>query len=271
MAEDREQTEALEERARKREAIGLSAQRPTAKMVVHSPPEAARRLSAPALATVVIALGALVWLAAGTPGPKGSLPSAGRAGPSREGRLLLRHDFSERRTSRDVHSDADAAFGYVGDLYRIRVGEPDGMAWVALGQGELDAYRLEAELRLASQDGNGAGFGGLLARYQGEESFYLLVVDGRGNYQVQLKEKGVLRTIRPWTAAEASPVGGWKVVGVEDDGTELRFFVGGRLVDVVRDLRLPAGDVGLIVGAGDRGRAEGLFDWVALYDTSQAE
>ncbi len=260
----------LEERARKREAIGLSPHRPTAKSVVHSPPEAKRRVPfVPLLLAglVVTLAAAILWRP-----PLFPLTLPGRAPAIMEvGRLIERDDFSEPVFALPVEENEESELRYVGDLYRIRITRPGGRAWATLGRRDLGAYRVDADLRLASQEVFAGGYGGLVARYQHDESFYLFVIDNQGRYQIELVENGAWRTVRPWNETAALSDGRQNVLSVADDGSELRFYIDGVQVDTVADPRLPAGDVGLVVGARSRGQAQGLFDWVALYEIGVAE
>ena len=77
--------------------------------------------------------------------------------------------------------------------------------------------------------------------------------------------------MRPWDETAALSDGSKNVLSIADDGTELRFYINHVLVDTVTDLRLPAGDVGLVVGARSQGQGQGLFDRVALYEIAVAE
>lgn len=271
MGESDSNSRELEERARKRKAIGLSPQRPTARTVIHSPPEARREVPLTLLATLVLAAivitaafwrPALSWL---RPVLK---PDLAEMDP---GRLIVRDDFSEPKFALIVSSDQDSDQRYIGDLYRMQVTRPGVREWATLGQLNLGAYRFEADLRLASQEAYASGYGGLIARYQNDQNFYLFVIDNQGKYQIELVEKGVWRTIRPWTKTDALVSGRQNVLSVADNGAELRFFINANSIDVVADPRHPTGDVGLVVGARSQGQGQGLFDWVALYEISNAE
>lgn len=255
----------LEERARKREAIGLSRGRPTAKAVVHSPPEARRNLFGAALGLVAAAAAvaaAVLWLT----GFPISAPDGGQTvAPPKAGSLIVRDDFDDPSFALPVGAGEEADLGYVGDLYRIRVERAGAMAWATLGQLNLGGYRFEADLRLASQGDFALGYGGLIARYRNGDNFYLFAVDNDGQYKVELVERGAWRTVQPWTQTAALSEGGRKVLAVLDDGGRLRFAINSVVVYTVADPRLPVGDIGLVAGARSQGQAEGLFDWAAIY------
>lgn len=261
----------LEKRARKRESIGLSPHRPTAKTVVHSPPEA--KPAVPfwliALLIAATAIGAWrVWNAS----PLGTSSAGGEQyAPVAEERLIARDDFSDPFFPLPIRADSEAELSYVGDLYQVRIKRAGALAWATLGQPDLGGYRFEADLRLAAQPEYAWGYGGVIARYQNDDSFYLLVVDSEGKYQIQLKQDGAWRTIRAWSKSNALAEGGHRRISVVDDGAVLHFVLDGTVVDRVREPQLPSGDVGLAVGARGQSEAKGLFDWVALYEIPLAE
>ena len=261
----------LQERARKRESIGLAPHRPTARMVVHSPPEAKRTVPLwplLLLAAAVIATAWITWRALPFP----AKPSAGRAFlPIPDERLIARDDFTQPYFPLPIRSDVASNLAYVGDLYEIRIERPGGLAWATLSQPHLGAYRLEADLRLAAQQEYAWGYAGLVARFQNDENFYLFAVDNSGQYRIQLIEGGAWRTVQTWTPAPALSAGRRKLLSVIDDGAELHFLINAAWVDTVHDPQLPAGDVGLVVGARSHGKAKGLFDWVALYEVPLAK
>ncbi len=124
----------LEERARKRKAIGLSRGRPTAKAVVYSPPEARRFRPGPALGLAVVAA-AVAAIVLWRTGFLGSGPYEGQSVAQPEpGSLIARDDFDDPSFALPVGADEQAELGYVGDLYSIRVERAGEMAWATLGQ-----------------------------------------------------------------------------------------------------------------------------------------
>lgn len=266
MADSGSSSSELEERARKREAIGLAPRRPTARAIINSPPEARGRRPLVLGAVVVLVVIASVLILRRESTFEG-VPFAGQTllAPA-EGGLIAHDDFADPHFSLPIRSNAESDQRYVGDLYQIRILRPGGLTLATLGLPNLGAYRLEADLRLATQGELAWGYGGLVVRFQNEESFYLFVVDGQGEYQVQLKEEGSWRTVQPWTMTAALSSGSQNVLSLEDDGAELRLYINAIQVFTVPNPQLPVGDVGLAVGARSQGLAQGLFDWVALYE-----
>lgn len=261
----------LEERARKRESIGLSPQRPTAKTVVQSPPDAKPAVPLWLIALLIAGLVVAAWRVwdASPLGP--GRAEGGKFTPHAEERLIARDDFSDPFFPLPVRADSESELSYMGDLYQVRIKRAGAMAWATLSQPDLGAYRIEADLRLAAQPEYAWGYGGLIARYQNDDNFYLFVVDSEGNYQIQLKQEGAWRTVRAWSQSVTLTEGSHRRISVVDDGAVLHLVLDGIVVDEVREPRLPGGDVGLAVGARSQSKAKGLFDWVALYDVPLAE
>ncbi len=261
-----EDADALNERARKRQAIGLSAGRPTAKAEAYHPPVQAgvSGLSWLAVLLLVALLAVTLWLLLRATSPGVALTAADGGASS----TLLRDDFVQPvlGLAPEVVT-ADWSMGYVGDLYQIRIAQPGVLAWTTLGQIDLGAYRYDSSLMLTGSSGDNSawGYAGLLVRYQNDQNFYLFVVDGRGKYQVQAQEQGNWRTLQPWSDSPLlATVGGENLLGVEDDGQSLGFFVGPELLYSTDDLRLPVGDVGLLAGSRSQGTARALYDWVRI-------
>ncbi len=256
--------ETLDERARKRQAIGLSPVRPTAKAEASHPPveSGINGLSWLAVFLLAALLAVTVWLLLRALQPTTLLTMAG----DQESATLLRDDFVQPvlRLSSQVITD-DWAMGYVGDLYQIRIDKPGVLAWTTLGQIDLGAYRYDSSLTLTGSSGDNSawGYAGLVVRYQNDQNFYLFVVDGRGKYQVQAQDNW--RTLQPWTDSPLlATVGGENLLAVEDDGQALRFYVGPEMLFSTEDLRLPVGDVGLLAGSRSQGTARALYDWVRI-------
>lgn len=257
---------ALDERARKRQAIGLSAVRPTAKAVVYQPPvdRGISGFSWLAILLLIALLAVTVWLLVRSVQPGVTLTSAGVG----ESATLLRDDFVQPVLGlAPAVITGDWSMGYVGDLYQIRIDKPGVLAWTTLGQIDLGAYRYDSSLMLTGSSGDSSawGYAGLIVRYQNDQNFYLFVVDGRGKYQVQAQEQGNWRTLQPWTDSPLlATVGGENLLAVEDDGQALRFYIGPELLFSAEDLRLPVGDVGLLAGSRSQGTARALYDWVRI-------
>jgi hypothetical protein len=184
--------------------------------------------------------------------------------------LLLRDDFAPPRIDLVVEAaDGLWRMGYGEGAYEIRVDAPGNLAWSTLGMVDLDHYRLEISLILdhpGGEENQILGYGGLLARYNNPQSFYLFSVDGQGRYQVQLQRQEVWQTIQPWqTHPNLRPAGRENLLTLEDDGATLRFYANGQLLHTVETPLLPSGDAALAGGTRSQGSILARFDWLAIY------
>ncbi len=254
------------ERARKRQAIGLAPERPTAKERVYRPPDATSSnggLPWIGLLLLLVAILVLAWGAFRGRPLDSLLRSSASTSPAQE-TLLLADDFQEPTLALAQGTEPGKwTLGFVDGRYRIQIQRPGTLTWSTLGMVGLGPNRLEAAVRV--DPATPWGYGGLLVRYQNPENFYLFVADGLGAYQVQLLQDGAWQTLAPWTT---SPLlereGAFNQLAVEDDGRQLRFLVDGEELFSVAEVRLPPGDVGLAGGARSQGAAVIEFDWVRL-------
>ncbi|MBI1293642.1 hypothetical protein GC175_01625 [bacterium] len=263
-----------EERARKREAIGLNPRRSTAQREIQLPPEE-RTTGNPGWLLVFLLLlvgAATVWMLYDTVSP-----TRGAASLAAMPRLILDDDFT--RPQLDLGTgrvDGQWASSFANGAYRIQVEQPGNLTWSTLGLINVSTFRLETALTIgngamaatvaADEDAAPLGYGAILARYANERNFYLFSVDAYGAYQVQLQKHEIWQILQPWTP---SPVihrdGQINYLAVEDDGTHLRFYVNGDLLYTVTEPRLPGGDIALGGGTRSRGTVAAKFDWVKVF------
>jgi hypothetical protein len=258
---------AEDERARKRQAIGLSARRPTARETIQLPPE--QQSAGPSTWTAVLLLVAMSlatgWMVYDA---VSSTPST-VAGEQQAPQLLVDDDFSTPQLALASSQTEGAGWtGFHGDTYQIRVERPGHLTWSTLGLLDLSTYRLETALTLSSptSDTPSGGYGGMVVRYANPSNFYLFTTNGRGAYQIQLQKDEQWRILQPWMPSAALRSGGEvNVLAVEDDGAEIRFYANNQLLFSVGDPRLPGGDVGFAGGTQSQGSVLAIFDWVKLY------
>jgi hypothetical protein len=150
-------------------------------------------------------------------------------------------------------------------VYRMQIW-PGRLTWSTIAPpagAALTTYRVDASMTIV--DLMPAGYTGFIGRYQDPANFYLFMVDGQARYQVQWWHEGALTTLQPWTANPLlNPAGFENILGLEDDGATLRFYANGSAL-VALSPALPAGEVGLLGGAGERSMAEINVDWLRVY------
>ncbi len=132
-------------------------------------------------------------------------------------------------------------------VYRLNVW-PGQVAWSTLGVRPPAAFRLETALAIAPETAD--GYGGLLARYQDPNNFYAFMIDGQGQFQAQVHQKGSIEILQPWIRLDIlNEAGQANLMMLEDNGASLQLFLNNVLVFAVLEPRLPAGKVGLLGGA----------------------
>lgn len=259
-----------EERARKREAIGLNSRRPTARRAVQLPPEEQKQPGNPGWLMVVLLLlvGAMtVWMIY-----EAVVPVGGAAPEEPVERLILDDDFTRPNLvlgAGTVAGQWDSRFE--NGSYRIQVEQPGNLTWSTLGLLNVGTFRLETALTIgngasADQNATSLGYGALLARFANDRNFYLFSVDAQGAFQVQLQKQEIWQILQPWTSVPALLPGGQvNHLAIEDNGAELRFYANDKLLYTVADPRLPGGDIGIGGGTRSQGSVSAQFDWVKVY------
>jgi hypothetical protein len=149
-------------------------------------------------------------------------------------------------------------------VYRMLIW-PGHLAWhVMEGQ---PITRTATQLRIDTEAAH--GYAGLVAGYRDGRNFYLLAVDGGGNYRVQRQHDGAWSDVQPWTAsAQVAPAGTANQLAVETVDGGLRFSANGTLLYELRATEAITGATGIAAGAavgGDAEPAPGMlkvdFDW----------
>jgi hypothetical protein len=276
----------LDERARKRMAVGLAPNRPTAKAAPVRPPDYQALPLPPvvlALLLVTVVLVTMILLAANL---SGGLPSwwpewTGLAAsvtrsetpasslPPQTYELRMADDFSHNSSplmQGNRPNEWRTELRPSESVYAIEVA-PNHLAWSLLGLGDLQDYRLQTSVLVDAETPGGSA--GLIVRYQDERHFYLLSVDGNGRYQIQQQDGDEVFTVQPWVMAPfLNRAGSTNLLTIEDDGRRIRFYGNNMLLAELDDPAYPVGFVGLAAGATGQALAEVRFDWFQLYDAA---
>lgn len=264
--------------ARKREEIGLSARRETARKMVIRPPESSPG-SSPAqrwLAVGLVALIALLTLGVVATRAMGRADSTTPVGAERKGAAgrstlawagdaAIKEEFldSNGPLVRDLQPDR-WSMGVIEEqgVYRIRV-LPGVMAWSTLGAGATPAYRFSTSILIPTETAR--GYGGILARSSSAGSLVLVQVDGNARLRVEMLDGGELTTLQEWIQIpELEPAGRYNHLLVEDTGDRFTVFANGVAVWASESIDLPAGDMGVFGASANSEVAEANFDWVQL-------
>jgi hypothetical protein len=272
----------LDERARKRLEVGLSAHRPTAKAAVLRPPDlqtlpvSPRVLAAALVGVLVVTLLLVVANLNGLlptwwptlPGITPTEPTPVLLDvPSQVYALRLAEDFSKADSPLLQGSRANewrAELLPTESAFRIEAW-PNHLAWSLVGLGSVQTYRLQTSVAVDAQTPD--GFAGLIVRFQDDRHFYLFAVDGNGRYRIQQQVGDSRESVQPWSSAPfLNRAGSSNVLTVQEHGTLLQFFGNGMLLAEVSTQAEPGGYIGIAAGAEGEDVAEVRFDWFQLYE-----
>jgi hypothetical protein len=164
---------------------------------------------------------------------------------------------------------ADAATGL--SVYRMQV-EPNQMGWTLFDLAGAGASRLDTSATVVAPVAAGAPAGapaaaGVIARFNGPGSFYLLTVDGSGTAKVEQWLGGQPSTLQTAVGA-INPAGAANQLAVEDDGRRLRFYVNGALMLDLAEPAIIGGRPGIAALTPGPDPATVDFDWIAIYRPS---
>jgi len=266
------ETEIQDERSRKRQEIGLSAGRPTAKAAPQRPPDETVPLgqrwwlialfSLAALATTLLILARFLgsptnWSQLEWPTFSGTAQEAVTTDVTTDESVLnVSQDRPSQAESDPSIVDVETSFGE--DTYKIEV-EPGQAEWMSMGVLAPVPHRVATEVTVS--DATPDGYGGLMGRYQDDNNFYLFWVNGQQEFQVLLQSGGQLYALRDWTALETvNPAGSANQLAIEDNGRTLKFFNNDTLLMEIKNLIFPVADVGVIGGATGDVTAEVAFE-----------
>lgn len=261
---------------RKRMAIGLSPQRPTAQAAHQRPPERQRNdrrriwtLVGLIAAMMVVTMLLVVVRVADAPT---SWPDILRSVGRLPGRILnpteagvrfpavlaagrqtdldsiwsTRIDFgkADLMIAESARSDAfvigpDPEEG----VYRMRLW-PDNVAWVIVGPDCSASHQIETETLLDIATPSGQAM--LVGRFHDERNFYLFGVNGKQEFEVIMVKDGL------WTADQApqydaaiNPAGIVNTLALHDDGDTMRFTANGKILFQEQVPDLAIGRMGL--------------------------
>lgn len=150
-------------------------------------------------------------------------------------------------------------------IYRMRVW-PTKIAWTSLGGVAVPKqFRLETTMQVNPLVPE--GYGGFLARYQDDDNYYVFVVDGRGNYQVALRENGAWSITQQWSNKPAIHLAGdqQNVIALEDTHDLLRVYANDALLGEFEPT-LPTGLTGFVSGTQSTQTAEVDYSGLSLYE-----
>ncbi len=174
------------------------------------------------------------------------------------GATLLEDDFENpRRSSLSDGENEDATYTFADGTYAINLKTPKYIVWSTF-KGTYDDAAVEVDTTL---DGPSQSAAGLMFRYQDSENFYLFQVSGDGRYGLDVYENDELTTLIDWTdSSEINGTGEANRLRVETEGSVIRLFVNGELLEEISDDTFADGEMALAVNTFDEGDATVTFD-----------
>lgn len=272
-------------RARKRAAIGLEPQRPTAQPIVQRPPEARTTFSnwwlVAFLLLLVCSIGLILagqfmqqgvaaspfaavngWFSQSS--AANDLPDYALTAPGYT--LWMNDDFTGGSVYLQDHEVPGLMAATVlpdEGIYRMQVW-PGHIGWTLFQSQDLTTNRIEAAATIdpATPDATA----GLLGRFVDERNFYLFTVNGAGEIAGYVWIDGQRYLLQePATSPLVFAAGKENRLSLEDDGDQLRFYVNQALMGRITP-ELPAKRVGIAVTETGAKPAAVDFDWVSIYE-----
>jgi hypothetical protein len=182
------------------------------------------------------------------------------ATPQPEGAVLFQDDFSLPISGWDRHTRSSSSLDYQGGSYRIRILEPETIAW---GRPHLSFGDITLDVDATKLSGPDDNLYGVLCRYQDPGNFYFFLVSsdgfaGAGAYRDG--ERSVFNGSAMLPSPAVLPGGATNHLQVDCQGSTLRMHVNGQLVVEAAVSDWPEGDVGLVAGSYSDGGVEIQFD-----------
>lgn len=147
-----------------------------------------------------------------------------------------------------------------GGKYRWEAQAVDSFVWWAVP--DMDEVA-DFHVRVAARQLNTPELGeyGLVFRLTEDGSYYLFEISETGQAAVFLHTPDGWEVLRTWFDSQAISPGQTNLLAVAAEGDEFYFFVNDQLVSRLRDSRLPAGKIGLLIGLSNPGdKATWMFD-----------
>ncbi|HMO56818.1 MAG TPA: zinc ribbon domain-containing protein [Roseiflexaceae bacterium] len=190
----------------------------------------------------------------GTPVPEDEPPPAGET-------ILLSDDFESESNSSFTPGSSDVAdYTFENGTYAIQVNEPGYISWEPLP----DTYRdvaIEIETTLQGPEDAAAA---IIFRLQDGDNFYIFNVAGDRHYNLELYESGGETesiALIDWVPSDAiNGVGELNILRVETDGSTIRLYVNGTLLDEISDSTFIRGSAAFATNTFSEGGAKVNFD-----------
>lgn len=173
-------------------------------------------------------------------------------------RIIQTDDFSDPASGWFTAQNGENSVNYDSGKYVLKAGQDKAPIWGTSGKSftdgvaQVDVTMVGVPSSVNESTGyDKYGYVGLITRYQNRDNYYAFVASPNGTYAIFHMLKGELVWDRNWTQAmhDVMPAGvDQRTLRVLADGPVLRFYVNGRVVDLVTDALWKGGQAGVMAG-----------------------
>jgi len=171
--------------------------------------------------------------------------------------IVYQDDFEDPESGWDVGETEYAARAYVHGAYEVHVNDEWAIVWSQIpGNREF----LDFSVEMYAQVVEGTGEFGFLFRYQDSDNFYKFTMGEDRHYRLILQEQGTSYTLlngqveaKDKTKAKV-PQGGIRRLRIVAEGTNLSFFLDGKLLAAFTDSSFRSGQIALCAETSNEAR-----------------
>ena len=180
------------------------------------------------------------------------------------GMLLFEEDFAVLGEDWEIGDTGDVAYALDGQKYSIQVNKENWMAWQSTGE-EFGDFIVQFETTLV--DGDKFNSSGIFFRYQDNDNFYSLDINGNGKYAVGKEVDGEWIQIVDWTSSAAlRGAGEMNVIRLVAYGNTFWLTVNDQFVEEFTDTFFNSGEIAVHVTAYDSQPVRATFDNLSIWD-----
>ncbi len=166
--------------------------------------------------------------------------------------VLLRDSLASEASSGFTAEQTDAGdYRFENGAYVIEAFEADQIVWQVINT-MVDDASFEIEATVSKPRSAAVA---LLFRYQDNQNFYILSVDGTGRYRVARYVDDAFSVLRDWTSSPSiNAAGSPNRLKIEMAGDELTFYCNGQRLTTLRDSAFQSGELAFGTETFDEGQ-----------------
>ncbi|MEA4811443.1 MAG: hypothetical protein VB108_02590 [Anaerolineaceae bacterium] len=170
---------------------------------------------------------------------------------------LLHEDFSDLLSGWDRNTSHESTTDYADGQYRIFVATPNQEIWANPGKWFPDGIKIEVDVKFSK--GPTRSDYGVICGYVDSNNYFALTIGPDGWVEIFKRLNGERTSLYSETGNPNIKEKGNHLTAI-CKGQRLTLFVNKNQVAQASDPYLPGGDIGLIAGSFDEGKAEFYFD-----------